>query len=294
MPGFFLLDKMTLPNRGDMQRIIFSNNGTLVDWSIDLNDFDEYAIQPSITASEDKIYIASCLPFNHKWIEIGTANAISSVVSVEIWNDNTWQPAVDVIDYTAASGATLARSGIIQFRPDIENGGWTRQRLSTEVTGIAALDIYEMYWARLTLSVTPTAAMTIKYIGNRFSKDVDLYAEYPDLNNSALKTAWAAGKTTWDDQHALAADYIMRRLVSSDIAMSPAQIIDWARFIPASVHKTAELIYGGFGPAMAENRNQARKLFDEAFNMKFFGIDDNSDGELSQLEQRKTTSEMSR
>jgi hypothetical protein len=276
------------------QRVIFSDNGVISDITISVNDFDEYSITPGIVAAQDKIYIASAMPFNHRWIEVGTVNTTSATIGVEIWNSGQWQAAADVIDYTSFAGATFGRSGIIQFRPNIENNGWTRQRLSSEVTGIAALEIYEMYWMRLTFSANPLAGMTLKYIGQRFSRDIDLFAEYPDLNNTSLMTAWQSGKTSWDDQHVLASDYIVQKLISANIIFDKSQIMDWQLFKPAAVHKTAEIIYGGFGPSMAENRKAARESFDKAINLKYFNVDKSGDGDLSDHEKMQTTQEMSR
>jgi len=276
------------------QRVLFSDNGVISDITISVNDFDEYVVTPAIVAAQDYIYIGTTMPFNHKWIEVGTVNAVASVASVYLWNDGAWESAVDIMDYTSVSGATLGRSGIIQFNTNIETGGWTRERLSADVTGIASLAIYDMYWARLAFSVNLTAGMTLKYIGHRFSKDLDLFAEYPDLSNTALMTAWAAGKTSWDDQHVLAADYIVQRLISASIVRTDNQIMDWQLFKSAAVHKTAELIYGGFGPTMAENRKTARESFEASMNINYFNVDKSGDGQLTSSEKLQTVQEMSR
>jgi hypothetical protein len=276
------------------QRVLFSNSGTLTDITIQMNDFDEGTYTPGITAAEDYIYIASSMPFNHKWIEVSTVNAETSALTVELWHNGAWESAVDLLDYTDVSGATFGQSGIIQFRPDIDTGGWEKEKLSTDVTGIASLDIYEMFWMRLSFSADPTAGMVLKYIGNRFSKDKDLYAEYPDLNNSTLKTAWESGKTTWDDQHVLAADYIIQKLITDNVIRDKHQVMDWKLFVPAAVHKTAELIYGGFGPSMKENASMARKAYQEAIALKYFNTDKTGDGVGEGTELRFTTQEMTR
>ena len=278
-----------------MQRIIFSNNGVLTDLSITLNDADEGTYVPGIVAAEDYLYVASPMPFNHKWFQLGTVvNAASSAIAVHLWHDNAWQAAADVMDYTSTSGATLAKSGVVQFRPEIESGGWTRQRLSSEVTGIEALEIYNMYWVRFSFSQNLTAGTVLKYVGQRFSKDTDLYAEYPDLNNTVLLSNWASGKTTWDDQHALAANRIIQKLISSNIIYDSNEILDWELFTEASVHKTAEIIYAGLGPSMLENRKIAIEKYDKAINMSYFNADKNGDAVLDDYEKRRTTAEMSR
>lgn len=277
------------------QRVIFSDNGVLSDITVQMADPLERSFTVSINAAQDALYIASSVPFNHKWIDLGsTKNSVDATVSVELWNNGQWQSAVDILDYTLSGGKTFSRSGVIQFATDIETGGWTRERLSADVTGIESMSIYEMYWMRLKWSANLTASIPITYIGNRFSDDVDLYAEYPDLNNSAMKTAWETGKTTWDDQHALAADYIVQQLISGSIIWDRAQIMDWLLFKPAAVHKTAEIIYGGFGPQMAENKKMARSSYESAMNLRYFNIDKNGDGTASEYERMQTTQEMRR
>jgi hypothetical protein len=277
------------------QRVIFSDNGVLSDITVQMSDPLERSFTVSINAAQDALYIASSVPFNHKWFELGAQkNDVVASVSVELWNNSEWQPAVDILDYTSVNGKTFYRGGAIQFATDIETGGWTRERLSADVTGIDSLSIYEMYWMRMKWSTNLTASIPIVYIGNRFSEDIDLYAEYPDLNNASLKTAWEVGKTTWDEQHALAADYIVQQLISGSIIWDRGQIMDWLLFKPASVHKTAEIIYGGFGPQMAENKKMARDAYENAIALKYFNVDKSGDGAASDYERLQTTQEMRR
>src|SRR3990167_11302957 len=99
-------------------RIIFSDNGTLTDYSATLNDFYTGTVAPTYTASQDYLYVGGDAPFNHRYFDVSVANAVASTVSVEIWDGSDWNAAVDVIDETTTSGASLAQSGRIQFAVD--------------------------------------------------------------------------------------------------------------------------------------------------------------------------------
>ena len=80
------------------QRVLFSDNGVISDVTITVNDFDEYALTPGIVAAQDYIYIGTTMPFNHKWIEVGTVNSVASVMSVYLWHDSAWQAAYQYTD----------------------------------------------------------------------------------------------------------------------------------------------------------------------------------------------------
>lgn len=273
------------------QRVILNKNGTLTDISAKMNDWNEYAEIPAIIAATDEIIIASMFPFNHKWIEMSVVNSENSLVSVQIWNNNRWEDAVDVIDYTGIGGKSLSKSGVIQFRPHIDKG-WTRQRLANEVDGITGFEIYNFYWSKIKLSDNLSVGTAIKYIGSRFSDDSDLFIHYPDLRNQNLMMAFEAGKTDWSEQHFAAADIIVQRLISNSIAMDKAQILDWNLFKMASIHKTAEIIFSGL--QKREDAKDAKEAFESAIDLKYFKIDQDSTGELSAVEYKTTTREMCR
>jgi len=268
------------------QRVIFDDDGTENDLSVDLNDFRGSAVTFDYVAADDKLYVGSDLPLNHLWIEIETANDAASVASVEIWYNNDWIAAVDVLDHTAAAGVSLAQSGIIQWKTNRDKG-WDREQDSEVVTGITKVGIYDYYWLRINFSADLNALTEIKHLGHKFATDAVLYTYYPDLNNANIKTAFASGKTDWKDQHFMAAENIIFDLKKSDIIISPSQILDYEIFEKPAVHKIAEIIYRGMGRAYNENRENARKEYNENFNQTFFNIDLNRNANLSDRERRQ-------
>ena len=269
------------------QRVIFSDNGTLSDFSFEARDFRGDSIATPIVAAEDKIYIGTTLPFNHKWIEISTVNDAASVLSVDVWDGESWIPTVSTFDRTDSSGVSLAQSGYIMFTPDRDEA-WTREQDSFEVEGLESTEnvneIYQMYWMRLSFSADLHPATSIKYIGHKFSSDDDLYAFYPDLNNSALKTQFKSGKTNWDEQSFMSSQFIIKELKSRSIILNQDQIMDFDLFQEASIHKIAAIIYAALGDDFRDDYKQSLERFNNSMNLKQFNIDKNIDGRLNLAE----------
>lgn len=277
------------------QRIIWDDDGTENDLSVNLNDFRSGSHVIDYVAADDYIYIASTLPFNHKWFEVSVANDQASVVSVDIWfgGSDGWKPAVDVIDRTADSGVALAQSGILQWKTN-RLKGWHRELDSEDVTGIDIVGLYNMYWLRLSWSADLANTTALSFIGQKFSDDDSLYDYWPDLNSDSLKTSWEAGKTTWNDQHFSAAEIIIRDLKRRQIIKSSEQVLNFELFKESSCHKVAELIYSGLGAGYTDLRLLARKYYDESMNKNYFNVDVNRDGNLSEGEKFKGTGNLRR
>jgi hypothetical protein len=142
-----------------------------------------------------------------------------------------------------------------------------------------------MYWVRIHFSASLTNTTEIKYIGHKFNTDDELYSLYPDLNNTHLKTAFASGKTTWDEQSFLAGQEIIRYLKANHVVRHKSQIMDYDLFNHAGIHKTAELIYSALGKDYAQDKSMARLGFQESIDLDQFHIDTNRDGNLEETEQ---------
>lgn len=277
------------------QRVIWSDDGTLNDLSINLNDFLSGTEVIPFVAAEDFIYIASDLPFNHRYIELESVNAATSAPTVDIWFGNSWEAAVDIIDRTETSGVTLAKSGILQWNTD-RLEGWERELDADDVDGIdTSVVIYNFYWMRLKFSADLTGTTEIKFIGHKFSDDDDLEGFYPDLKNQNLKTAWeSAFKTDWKEQACWAARQMILDLKARNIMKSPSQLLDYEKFTLPSVHKTAEIIYTGLGPRFADSAGLARQRYTDTLNQRFFNVDVNRDGSLSEVEKHLESGFLSR
>lgn len=269
------------------QRIIHGDNGTLIDLSAALNDlFASNGVLP-IVALEDYIYIGSDLPFCHRYFKSAVANDQAAAISeIAIWDGNSWTPAVDVIDGTSVGGKTLAQSGIIQWTTN-RNSAWTLEASTEDMTssGISTLKIYDFHWVRIKFSANLKATTALSYVGHRFSSDAELAGYYPDLLKTEVLGAFQSGKTSWDDQHCLAAEEIIVFLRKKQIIWSPNQLLNWEQFTLASVHKTAEIINSAFpGDDAGDIRKAAEKKFLTMINQGIFEVDRNQDGHVNRYE----------
>ena len=275
-------------------RIIFSDNGTLIDYTHELTNFREHSATLPIIAAEDAIYIGSRLPFNHLYFDIGTQNNQNSNMKVQVWWARAWHDVFDLFDGTKLNSHTLSRDGFICWTPDDWKGwdSWSRNENSN--IEIKNLNIFDLYWAKITFTNDLHASTSINYVGHKFSEDLQLYSYYPDLNNQALKTAFATGKTTWDEQHFQAGEEIIAYLNSTGVITTKDQILDFILFEKASIHKVAEIIYFGLGKDYVQHMIRARTKFKEAMELKSLRVDLNSNATLSLCEMSNNVGELYR
>lgn len=279
------------------QRIIWSDNGTLKDLSRPLNDFRSESFVMDFVGANDALYIGTELPFNSRYIEIGTANTADTTLSISVWDGSAWIPTKDLVDgtkTTALAAKSLAQSGIVSFALDRDNSNWGFETASNDVTGLSGTYIYDLYWSKWTWSADWFATTSLGYIGSLYSDDDDLATYYPDTANSTLKDGFETGKTDWKEQAFAAAEAIERDLRRRNVIMRREQIFDTSLLLEASVHKTAEIIYGGLGSAYAEAKAKAAKEYSDAISMKHFEIDRDGDGILSHNEKASSLVWMTR
>lgn len=252
-------------------RIIYSDNGVLTDYSVKLNDFRYLSGAIPMVASEDILYVGSDLPFNHRYIEMGTVNTNSISLLVDLWDGKQWEAAVDIIDQTSG----LAQSGHLSWQKSkYEN--WVRDD-TDKVTGLTSIVIYNMYWARIKVSANLSAGTTLSFMGQKFSDDASLAGYWPELTVANTYLQWPKQpKTTWDEQHYEATEVIIRDLKKKGEIATSAQVLNWELFKEASSHKTAEIIMNSFGKDYVELRDKAAKYYDDALNMFIFHTDKNN------------------
>lgn len=261
-------------------RVLFKRQGLIKDLSPILSNIHGDSTLFDFTAG-DYLYIASYLPFNHRHISVSEPNSAAAVLSVDIWNGTEWVPALDVVDETAVNGASLGRDGRISFIPDPDKSGWSRDDSDDMASsGIeAGPKIFGLYWARLSWSATLDANTALSYIGHKFSEDEALEAEYPDLARATLKDGWKTGKIDWEEQTLLAAEYIVQHLKGPKYALVSAdQIMEPDVFEKASVHRTAMIIFKGFGQDYETQLAAATKAYNEAMDIRQMELDENRNG----------------
>jgi len=286
------------------QRVIFSDNGSLEDITLRVNDYfkGDFDIGGYVPG-EDYIYIGSDLPFSNKYFCLETPNTSSAKPSIQIWQGNTWVNAVDVLDDSDAGydGKSLSRDGVISWKPDDDFSSWHKENDTKDIPELSALRIFCMYWLRISWDNSFSNGTTITHIGYDFAgTDQSLFAYYPDLNNQSFLDCFvphlpSGTKTTWKEQRLSASVNVCNYLRGKDIILSPAQLLDYEIFRQAAIHETARIIYAGLDTeAYAEDYKRAGERFGRAINMKKFNIDENCTGALENVEKGISTGFMSR
>lgn len=255
-------------------RIIFINNSEEKDISRELAKFDSLESSLSIT-SDDNLYIGTRLPFNHFFIEIedGNAELNKPEFTIETWDGDRWRQCFDIIDGTNG----LSQSGHIEFTPDRE---WQWWRYDTNYSNSVIEDlknfkIYDKYWLKISFSENLSENIKIKYIGNKFSDDVDLKLEYPDLLRTSVLEAFETNKTNWNGQHFRAAEIVIKDLIDIGVIEEKGQILNWRDYTDAAIHKVAEIAFNSFGSSYTDNSVTARREYQDRISKRIHRVDRN-------------------
>jgi hypothetical protein len=270
-----------------MKRILFSDNGTISDFSTELNNYKSGSKTFNYTTAQDALYIASREPFNHIYFKLSSINAVSATMTVSYWSGE-WTNAVEVIDETAG----FTQSGFVTFTPD-KDVAWEREN-SEDMDDIDSVTIYDRYWIKITFNQTLTNTTAIAWVGSLFSNDDDLDAEYPDLNRPNVKTSFKVGKTDWQEQHVKAADMIIKDLQDKGIITESGQILEREDFKNASVQKVAEIIFQSLGDDYIDQQISAKKEYNERLSKRIYRIDTNKNAIEEVAEQSNTSGWLSR
>jgi hypothetical protein len=244
-------------------------------------------------ATSDAIYIGSDFPLNHLYVKMGAVvNDINSVIAIHYWDGSNWISAVNVNDYTYA----FSQSGFIEFTPDRDEQ-WLMESTNSSgqfVTDLQTVTVYDKYWLRITVSVTLKNNVELQWIGNKFSEDEDLFAEYPIFNDSTFLTSFETGKTSWEEQHIKAADLIIQDMKRKNIILGSEQILDRDILTPASVAKVAEIIFNAFGSDYVEQRQHAKEEYSRRIDLSKYGVDTNNNAIVDAADVRYSQGWLSR
>jgi len=231
----------------------------------------------------DSIYIASDFPLNHFYIKMGSVkNVLNAAMSISYWGGEGWKPAVNVNDYTDG----LSISGFVEFTPN-RDAAWVKESTNSNgqsIDELSSITVYDKYWTKISFNVPLTPSIEIEWIGNIFSNDEDLFSEYPIFNDSTFLTAFEAGKTTWEEQHVKAAGLIIQDMKRKGIIIGPEQILDRSLMSPASVCKTAEIIFNSFGSDYATQKQNARQEYDVRMDLSKFVVDTNNNAIVDSID----------
>lgn len=274
-------------------RILYSDNGTLSDFSVNLNRYSAGTSTFSFVAGEDAIYVGARSPFNHFFVKMGaTVNAVNTSMSVSYWDGDAWVPSVEVIDETSA----FSQSGFVTFVPNKQKA-WVAESTNDQgetVTGLSSVVIYDHYWVKITFAATLTASVVLAWIGQIFCEDPDMAAEFPDLDRQAVRNTFSVGKTDWEEQRARASEIVVQDLIKKQIIWNRGQVLEREQFKLACVYKLAEIIFGARGDDYVDQKKDARNEYKSRLDSSIFKVDKDENGRLDPHEERSRSGFLSR
>lgn len=265
------------------QRVILNTT----DLSNTLDNYRASAVAFAVTAGQ-YLYIGQEMPFTNLWFEVDSPSTVAArQVAVQVRFAQQWVDAVDLFDGTAVGGAAMAQPGRVSWALRWDRC-WDWDIRTEYVAGLEGFELYDLFWARLSWSGSLSNSLTLRYIGQKFCSDAEIYTFYPDLRNQSLKTTFGGSslKTDWREQSFAASDVIVRDLISKRIIRDRGQIADWRLFVEPAVHKTAEIVYRGLGAAYRDDAQAATKAYSQAMQIESFRIDKAGEGRLTGFDKR--------
>ena len=271
-----------------MKKFIFSDNGTLIDRSVEVEDYHSGSIVMDYTTSTDAVYVGSELPFNSLFFDVASANAVSAAPTISYWDGSQWRTMVEVLDETSLGGVSLAQSGHVTWVTD-KNYGWLNEDTvnsngTERITGLGNATVYDLFWLKITFDATLTNTTEINFIGPKFCEDADVTGEHTMLSVSAFKSNYESGKTNWEREIILASRLLVEDLIDKAAIISGDQLLQRRKLRDACVSKVAELVYSNLGDDYQNDAQKARAEYSKRLNKKNYGADKNSNARLDKRE----------
>ena len=271
---------------------LFKDTGALSDVSIENQD-DSATITANITDAQ-YFYVAQKLPFTNLFMWVGTANATASSLGIEYWNGTEWVAAVDVLDSTKVAGATLGRSGILQWSNDSDHT-WsmvTDTGDDSAPTELQTLDVYNCYWARIKPTVSLHASTTLKEVTYAFTNTQEL--SNFDIEISSYLASFETGKTEWIKEIITASKLVVTDFRRKGLIVGQGQIVDMTDVSFPCALRTLMLIYSNLGPSYKEKIAAMQGEYDKCMNIPRFTLDTSKDGQIDLAEQTNVVRTMQR
>lgn len=255
-------------------RVFFKTGSTVSEITKEIGRYKSETYLLTFSAG-DYLYISTDFPLNHFYVKIGdVVNLETAALSIDYWSNEDWKPVVNINDYTDA----FSNSGFIEFTPDRDEN-WTLDDTNDNgnfIDGLEDIVVYDQYWTRIKVNNNLTSGIELQFIGNIFSDDEDLYAEYPIFDDAEFLSCFDSGKTDWQEQHAKAAELMIQDLKRKKVILGAEQILDRDILRPASVCKVAEIIYKAFGKDYTDQLADARIEYGKRIDLSQFIVDKNN------------------
>ena len=258
------------------KRILYSDNGTIRDFSVNLNKYNATESEFSYVAGEDFFYIGSRLAFNSIYFKLNASNTLPTSMIIEVFDGQNWVLVNELIDETEG----FSKSGNITFVPDRDSQWQVSDTNSSGqvVDGLESVKIYDKYWIRVSFTDDLDADCSLLWVGSIFSDDSDLGAEYPDLVKTSVISAFQSGKLHWEEQHVKAGEVLIQDLMINRVIMESGQMLEREDYRIASVQKVAEIIFNAFGDDYTDQKQRAREEYQRRLSNPMKKIDTNFNG----------------
>jgi len=272
-----------------MKRFIHSNNGTLVDKSVVLENYHSGSYVIDYVAAEDAIFIGSELPFNSIYTDVSVANDKPSVANVAYWDGSDWRDAVEVIDETVTNGATYSVSGNLTWVPD-RNYSWAGDDTvdtsgNETITGLGNVTIYNLYWIKITYSNDFNALTDIDWLGQKFCNTNDVIGEYVLFANTSFMSSYETGKTDWAKEIVLASRILTDDIINKGSIISGDQLLVRRKLRDVCVSKVDEIIFKNLGDDYKDDYTRAANEYKTRISRNNYGADKNRNGMVDPSEQ---------
>lgn len=243
---------------------------------------------------EDAFYVGGRLPFNHFYVKFDRPSELTNTkMTLEYWDGTVWVPMVEIIDETKG----FSQNGFVQFVPN-KDKNWAKESTKyagEQVDDLESLVIYDRYWLRIKFdqsfdggedpdNIPNRLPCQVSWLGNLFSNDEDLATEHRSLVRTVMITAFQAGKTSWQEEHAKAAEIIIDDLIDMGVIIEKGQILDRSDFKLAGVSRVAEMIYFQLGDDYVDQYKAAANEYRLRVSKRRPKIDTNLNGVLDPSE----------
>jgi hypothetical protein len=235
----------------------------------------------------DYVYLGQYFPFNNFFAWVDTANEDAAALSIEYWANNKWVSAVDVLDGTSVDGATLGKSGVVQFSPLKLSDTWSRvsdtsESNSTTPVELNSFAVYDCFWVRLKVDSNLSAGTKLNKITYTFTDSQQLNKYDVEING--FMPAFETGKADWIKEVVTASEIMLSDLKSKGLVISRGQILRFDDVSMACDLKTLALIYSNLGKAYEEKRIRKELEYEKAINLRRFTFDLNNNGMVDEGE----------
>lgn len=158
--------------KSDYPKVFYSDNAVFSDISIEMLSYGVDTTAFTFVASQDKFYFGRVKPFNAFYIEMGTANVNTSVMTVKYFDQTAaaFAAVTGLVDETKG----LTRSGFVQWAPmsDTSSTSWA----------LTTINSVSLYWVEVTFSANLSAS-TLQGWNIVYSDDTDLKRIYDGVSN---------------------------------------------------------------------------------------------------------------